>query len=678
MATSGSFSTSYYKNLCMKVTWEVKSQSIENNTSTIAWSLQGERNDTAWGYITCGNFTVTINGETVYSTGRYDRVDIYNGTVVTSGEITIPHNDDGSKIFAASVSAAIYEGEVNSTGTGSFELPTIPRKSSLTASDGTLGTAQTLTINRYSTSFAHTITYTCGSASGTVCDKSSNTSISFTPPLDLAEQNTSGVSVAIVLTTITYSGSTEIGRTTQTITCAIPASVKPTCSLSVSDAMGYLSTYGGYIKGQSKLKVVVTSAGSYGSSITSIKTTANGATYTAASFTTDVIKTSGTLTISVTVTDSRGRTGTASVSVTVLDYTAPTITALSTVRCNSDGTANEQGEYVKVIFSSAVTSLSSKNTATYTLKYKVSTASSYTSVTLTAYNKNYAVSNGSYIFAAGTGSSYDITLVVADAFIETSSAVSAPTAFALMHWKADGTAVGIGKVAEKSYTLDLGVDVELNDNKVLNNGVEAFAPVGYGYGEALQIVTGSTDAECLQNIEALCAKKISLSTFQAIIYPVGTQFDGNSFIAQIWHNTSSEHKYIKIKAYGTTTNLAFQRVCYISTWSEPEWVNPPMVVGVEYRTTERYMGMVVYAKLINFGYLPNASSGSVPITGDGIAYPVRANLLLGGSATATGTAIGNNYPYISEFYTSTDTIIIRTNANSSSTYARVEIYYTKG
>ena len=119
--------------------------------------------------------------------------------------------------------------------------------------------------------------------------------------------------------------------------------------------------------------------------------------------------------------------------------------------------------------------------------------------------------------------------------------------------------------------------------------------------------------------------------------------------------------------------------CYYRTVDgETEWINPPMVSGVEYRTAERYMGLVVYAKLVDFGYLPNASSASVTITGAGIAYPVRASLLIGGSRTGQGTAIGDGYPYISEFHTGNDAINIATNADMSASYARVEIYYTKG
>ena len=48
-------------------------------------------------------------------------------------------------------------------------------------------------------------------------------------------------------------------------------------------------------------------------------------------------------------------------------------------------------------------------------------------------------------------------------------------------------------------------------------------------------------------------------------------------------------------------------------WSEWEYENPHMWYGIEYRTTERWNGKAVYAKLINFGALPSNSSKTVSI-----------------------------------------------------------------
>lgn len=48
-----------------------------------------------------------------------------------------------------------------------------------------------------------------------------------------------------------------------------------------------------------------------------------------------------------------------------------------------------------------------------------------------------------------------------------------------------------------------------------------------------------------------------------------------------------------------------------TTWSTWEYVNPPMVLGVEYRTTERYLGKPVYVKVVDFGAGANNTEKSV-------------------------------------------------------------------
>ena len=42
-----------------------------------------------------------------------------------------------------------------------------------------------------------------------------------------------------------------------------------------------------------------------------------------------------------------------------------------------------------------------------------------------------------------------------------------------------------------------------------------------------------------------------------------------------------------------------------------DWEHPPLFLGVEYRTQERYLGKPVYAKLVDFGALPNTGSKNV-------------------------------------------------------------------
>lgn len=51
-----------------------------------------------------------------------------------------------------------------------------------------------------------------------------------------------------------------------------------------------------------------------------------------------------------------------------------------------------------------------------------------------------------------------------------------------------------------------------------------------------------------------------------------------------------------------------------------EWFNPPMQLGKEYRTTERYLGKPMYVKIVDFGLLP-ANSKKVAAHGiDNLGY----------------------------------------------------------
>ena len=62
---------------------------------------------------------------------------------------------------------------------------------------------------------------------------------------------------------------------------------------------------------------------------------------------------------------------------------------------------------------------------------------------------------------------------------------------------------------------------------------------------------------------------------------------------------------------------------YNGSWGVWEYINPPMNLGVEYRTTERYLGKPVYVKAIDFGALPNATQKIVQY-GDDTTRTIRA------------------------------------------------------
>lgn len=485
MALSGSVSTSSYDGRYCELEWTA-TQSISDNTSTISWTLSAKGGRTSW--YTDRTIYVNIDGDQVYS--KTTAVDRYKGTIA-SGTKTLTHNGDGSRSFSVSLGAAIYYSSVNCTGSQTFTLNTIARASGLSVSDGTLGSAQTITASRNSSAFTHTLTWKCGSYSGTIATKSSATSWSFTPELKLAEGAPNGTKVYCGFTLTTYNGATSIGSVEKAVWLTIPESVKPTCSLSLSDANGYLATYGGYIQGRSVLHVVVNASGAYSSKILSYSTSANGATNTSQEFNTTALTTSGSNTISTTVKDSRGRTASSSQVIQVIPYTNPKITSLSVHRCDEDGTENDRGSYAKVSLSYTVTSLSNQNTNSAVLKYKKSSESDWTSVAIepTSYEMNYST-----IIAADEGNAYQIGCEVTDAFSTSALFTSLSTGFCLYHVPASGKGITFGGIAEGD-----GFNVKMNSQFSGNYNVFGPNPESIVGTEEANGLYVNQDAQFIQN-----------------------------------------------------------------------------------------------------------------------------------------------------------------------------------
>lgn len=469
MASSGSFKTSDYKGRYLRFSWSIKSQDITNNTTTISWTLKSE-GESEWTYYNAGNFRVDIDGVTVYSTKESNRIVVDPDTLIASGTRTITHNADGTRNFTAYAHGGIYLYAVNCTGSASFTLDTIARASQpslvtypeTTNDVGDFGETFSIHMNRKSSNFTHTIRYEYGSRSGTIAT-GVGTGTTWAVPLEFMNDIPAATSASGRIYADTYNGSTKVGTKYTGFTVTVPASVKPSCTVQVLDATSTQETYGSLVKGLSKLYVKTRGYTAYGSPIASYNVTANGIRCTSDEITTGVLSAAGTTTVSATVKDKRGRTSaTASASFTVLDYSKPTVSAISVRRCNEDGTANDRGEYVKITFSAAVTSLGGKNNALYKLFYKKATESGWTQVNLTDLTNQYSVSNYEYIFLADGSSSYDVEATAEDRHYTASRSTSASTASMLMNFGADGKSIGILKAAEKSGALDLGGDIYMN------------------------------------------------------------------------------------------------------------------------------------------------------------------------------------------------------------------------
>ena len=490
MATSGNKSVAVTSWDSLVFSWSVSGQSVANNTSTVTWTMKlVSTSDGRIDSSASKSWSVTVNG-TKYSGNNTVGISDNSTKTLASGSTVIKHDSDGTKTFSFSFSQEFgitFSGTSIGTisGSGSGTLNTIARASQPscvtwpehTQNVGEFGDEISIHMNRNSSSFTHTVRYQFGSQSGTIAT-GVTTGTTWVIPLSLMDLIPSATKGSGTIYVDTYNGSTKIGTKYCGFTATVPASVKPTCTLSVSDPTGHATTYGSYVKGLSKFKVTVTPTLAYKSAIKTYNTTANGSKYTSASFTTGVLKSSGTLAVSTTVVDNRGRSASASTNLTVLNYTAPSVTKLTVGRCDADGTANEQGDHVQVTFSATVSALNNKNTATYTLRYKKSTDTNFTEVTISDIQDSYSVTNKKRVFAADTGSSYDVEVSVADNHGTSTRTTSASTAFTLMHFRADGTGIGFGKVSEKANTMEVALDAEFNGVSVQKGNSYCFSSIG--------------------------------------------------------------------------------------------------------------------------------------------------------------------------------------------------------
>ena len=453
--------------------YQVNSQDITNNTSNVTLRLECRSISSSYSTKGSSGLTSVIDGTTVKSNAAVDMSNTNVWQDFGARTITIAHNADGTCSVSKSGSFTCTAGSSQyslSSGSASVTVApaTIPRATTPTVSSSSvnMGSAVTISTPRASSSFTHTLTYSFGSSSGQIA-ANVTTSYSWTPPLTLANQVPSATSGTCTITCKTYNGSTLIGTKTVSLTLVVPSSVVPTIgSVTLSEGSSSVpSSWGVYVQNRSKLHVVTTASGAYSSTIKSYKITGiDGNTYNSSNFVSNTLTQNGNKTITVTVTDSRGRTATTTTTYTCLYYANPSISSASAVRCLSDGTASEEGTYLKYTFKANVSPVSNKNTHTYKIGYKVSGASSYTYVTIS--NNTYSLDKTNVVLSGVTfsaDSAYDIEFYVGDYYSATTTTRNISTAFALMNFRSTGKGMAVGKVSERD-AFEVGVNAFFHNN----------------------------------------------------------------------------------------------------------------------------------------------------------------------------------------------------------------------
>jgi len=263
-STSGTVVTSpEQRQRSLTLTWSQTSQSVQNNTTTISWTLKGSGSDTQYYWVTCRKIKVTINGtQAWYNAGE---IDVNNGMTVASGSFTIPHNNDGTKTFTISVEAAIYEVAVNSTGSGSWTLTPIARYATVTQALSSK-TETTITMSWTSDSTVDYIWYQVNSGSWvgidvadgksgtyTISGRSAGTAYSIKTRVRRKDSQLTTDSSALSVTTYNYPYATKMPDFTlgNKVTITIYNPLGRSVTLNVLDKDGTQVTSGTTITGTS-------------------------------------------------------------------------------------------------------------------------------------------------------------------------------------------------------------------------------------------------------------------------------------------------------------------------------------------------------------------------------------------------------------------------------------------
>ncbi len=461
------------------VKWESGGQDVSANKTTINWSC-GVMPRHKFYSNAVKMSAVTINGVQVYAGGTYSNITDYKEHTLASGTLEVSHESDGSKTLAvAAFSGQVWKDSGYLTATAaaqSFALPTIPRATVPVIGAVVMGQTVTIGLPRAVSSFTHTLTYTFGSASGTIAE-GAGAEAQWAVPYDLAVQIPNNASGTGTLTCKTYSGSTLIGTQSVNFTATVPSNstTQPSDTIAVSPVSSLAAPFNGlYIQGRTKAKITHTASGKYGATIKSYAATVDGQTYTGQAPTTDILATPGTLTITGTATDSRGIIGTALASIAVLAYTPPSVErntstdALVCARALANGTLDDDGTSLYVACSRKFSALNGNNGASVQVRYKAE--SGEWSDWVTFLSESTSGDNYAGVIAGITlavESPYAIELRAVDKLGESGGTLSfaVPTSEATVDLGEGGNSVGVGRRAHVGTEKRLDVAWDSNFEK---------------------------------------------------------------------------------------------------------------------------------------------------------------------------------------------------------------------
>lgn len=171
----------------------------------------------------------------------------------------------------------------------------------------------------------------------------------------------------------------------------------------------------------------------------------------------------GTSASATTVAYAAGASYTNNAAITLyaiweLGYVKPRIANLSIVRCNSSGTADDEGQNGLISFDWEC----DKTVSSITIKWKLPTASAWTSATVTASGTSGTVNHVVGSDALSTESSYDIHITVTDSGGSSYATGTLTSMKFAVDFLSGGNGIAFGKTAELNGVAEFAFSAQFN------------------------------------------------------------------------------------------------------------------------------------------------------------------------------------------------------------------------
>ena len=284
--------------------------------------------------------------------------------------------------------------------------------STVSTTDGTIGSSQTISITAADPSYTHTLRYEFAGDTGTIASGVAS-SYNWTPALTMAQLIPSAVSATCTIFCDTYSGSTLLGTTQTTCTLSVPSTAKCTVSSVVlaETVAGINSKFGAFVQNKSKLSVTGTFvqgnvSPAYGATVSAVSITINGQTLNANGAVTNLLYASGTNSYTLTITDTRGRTDSYTSTFNVLAYNAPSASETAERNASDD-------TQIDLSYAWTISACSNRNDKAITISYgPVGGTQTTVNITPSSYT-----GTGTYtITGTDPNDTYNVTVTVTDYF----------------------------------------------------------------------------------------------------------------------------------------------------------------------------------------------------------------------------------------------------------------------